>query len=369
MKSLHKILVADARQLSVVDDESVELIVTSPPYPMIEMWDDVFAKLNPSIGDAFRENDGLRAFKLMHEELGKVWMECYRVLKPGCIACVNIGDAVRTISGQFQMYANHAQIITSMGEIGFTQLPDILWRKQTNAPNKFMGSGMLPACAYVTYEHEYILIFRKGEKRKFVSKTDKDKRRQSAYFWEERNVWFSDVWTDLKGTSQPLSDKSARDRSGAYPFELAYRLICMHTIYGDTILDPFLGTGTSTAAAVASCRNSIGIDIEKDLQQTIHETILSSLNIGKKRVMDRLSGHEEFVKARSNVGKKFKFLNKIHDVGTISAQETDIMMCMPTRLKKLSEHNYEVEYEPARPDIFSKRDQLPLFGNNGSTSR
>jgi DNA modification methylase len=369
MKSWHKILVSDARQLSGVDDESVECIVTSPPYPMIEMWDDVFSKLNPLIGNAFKEKNGLKAFRLMHEELDKVWMECYRVLKPGCIACVNIGDAVRTINGHFQMYSNHARIISSMGEIGFTQLPDILWRKQTNAPNKFMGSGMLPACAYVTYEHEYILIFRKGEKRKFVSRTDKLRRRQSAYFWEERNIWFSDVWTDLKGTSQPLADKSVRDRSAAYPFELAYRLICMHTVYGDTILDPFLGTGTTTAAAVASCRNSIGIDIEKELQQTIQDTILSSLNVGKKRVTDRLSGHKEFIRARYDVGKRIKYLNKNHDVGTVTAQETDIMICVPARIKKMSEQTYEVDYEFARPDVISKSDQLPLFGNNSPRSR
>ena len=201
MKSSHKIIIGDARQLNSISDESVDLIVTSPPYPMIEMWDNVFSKLNPSIDDALKKNDGQKAFNLMHNELDKVWKECCRLLKPGCIACINIGDAVRTINGSFKMYSNHSRIINYMCNLGFDQLPDILWRKQTNAPNKFMGSGMLPACAYVTYEHEYILIFRKGEKRVFNNNGEKENRRASAFFWEERNVWFSDVWNDLKGTT------------------------------------------------------------------------------------------------------------------------------------------------------------------------
>ena len=105
--------------------------------------------------------------------------------------------------------------------MGFTNLPEIIWRKPTNSPNKFMGSGMLPAGAYVTLEHEFILIFRKGGKRIFKSDAEKLKRQQSAFFWEERNVWFSDLWT-LTGTNQKLNNKNSRERSAAYPFDLAY---------------------------------------------------------------------------------------------------------------------------------------------------
>jgi DNA modification methylase len=364
MKSLHKIFIGDARRLGSIENESIELIVTSPPYPMIEMWDSVFSKLNPSIGDALSNNNGQKAFSLMHDELDKVWKECFRVLKPGCIACINIGDAVRTINGSFQMYSNHARIINSMCNVGFTQLPDILWRKQTNAPTKFMGSGMLPACAYVTYEHEYILIFRKGEKRRFSK--NKDTRRKSAFFWEERNIWFSDVWNDLKGASQQLCDKTARERSAAYPFELAYRLICMHTIYGDTILDPFLGTGTSIAAAVALCRNSIGVDIEEDLKDTIHEAILASLKIGRKKTMDRLTKHREFISDRINSGKQIKHQNPNHDFGVVTSQETDIMMFIPKDIMTVSNLVYEVKYEFVSPHLNSKQDQLELFANSDS---
>ncbi|MGD9382562.1 MAG: hypothetical protein PVH55_00780 [Desulfobacterales bacterium] len=85
-------------------------------------------------------------------------------------------------------------------DLDFSTLPCIIWRKQTNAPNKFMGSGMLPAGAYVTLEHEYILILGKGPKRVFEKQEDKRKRHDSAIFWEERNSWYSDVWFDAKGT-------------------------------------------------------------------------------------------------------------------------------------------------------------------------
>jgi DNA modification methylase len=258
VRTEHRILFTDSRDLRSVQDNSVDLVVTSPPYPMIEMWDSTFSGLNPLIADTLDANDGPSAFELMHRELDKVWEHCHRILRPGSIACINIGDAVRTIGGDFRIYSNHARVLSAMSTIGFHALPDILWRKQTNAPNKFMGSGMLPAGAYVTYEHEYILIFRKGSKRQFATEEDKARRRASSFFWEERNVWFSDVWTDLKGANQELCDQSARTRSGAYPFELAFRLICMYSLYGDLVFDPFLGTGTTTAAAIAARRNSLG---------------------------------------------------------------------------------------------------------------
>jgi DNA modification methylase len=199
MKTKHQVFFKNSKKMDSIPSSSVHLVVTSPPYPMIEMWDNIFSKLNPSIADALKSKDEQTAFNLMHNELDKVWKECFRVLRPGCIACINIGDAVRKINGNFQMYSNHARIINCLCNLGFTQLPDLLWHKPTNAPNKFMGSGMLPANAYVTYEHEYILIFRKGEKRKFTQNAYKENRRKSAYFWEERNVWFSDIWNKLKG--------------------------------------------------------------------------------------------------------------------------------------------------------------------------
>jgi DNA modification methylase len=206
----HQVMLEDAHNMSAVEDRSIHLVVTSPPYPMIEMWDDHFSAADSTIGKALKRSDTDRAFELMHQELDGIWRELKRVLAPGGIACINIGDATRTIQGNFRLFANHARIISMFQSMGIYQLPTILWRKTTNAPNKFMGSGMMPPGAYVTLEHEYILVFRNGPKREFSADYQKQMRRQSAYFWEERNLWFSDVWMGLPGTTQNLRSSDTR---------------------------------------------------------------------------------------------------------------------------------------------------------------
>ena len=162
MDTTHRIVVGDSRNLTAIGDDEVELVVTSPPYPMIEMWDDLFASLNDEVGVALEAGDGSRAFDLMHEELETVWAELSRVLVDGGIACINVGDATRTIGDGFRVYQNHARIVDAFDDLGFDPLPEILWRKPTNAAAKFMGSGMLPPNAYATLEHEYVLPFRNG---------------------------------------------------------------------------------------------------------------------------------------------------------------------------------------------------------------
>ena len=126
-----------------------------------------FSQLNPEIEPLLAEGKGRQAFEQMHQEFDKTWTECYRTLKVGGIACINIGDATQKIGNNFQLFSNHTRILSHCVKLGFSPLPDIIWRKQSNAPNKFMGSGMLPPNAYVTQEHEYILILRKGGLRKF----------------------------------------------------------------------------------------------------------------------------------------------------------------------------------------------------------
>ena len=202
METVHKTILRSAADLAVLESESIDLVVTSPPYPMIEMWDRVFGQQDERIDRSIQDGDGSRAFELMHQLLDAVWRECYRVLKPGAFACINIGDATRKIADGFRLYTNHSRVTSFCESLGFQSLPAILWRKQTNAPNKFMGSGMLPSGAYVTLEHEYIRILRKGGKRSFTN-PEADRRKRSAFFWEERNVWFSDLW-DFKGIGQEL---------------------------------------------------------------------------------------------------------------------------------------------------------------------
>ena len=345
----HTLLFQDARDCSNIASESVDLVVTSPPYPMIEMWDGLFWEMSTDARNAFLAGEGMRAFEAMHRELDKVWAHQFRALKPGGFLCINIGDATRTIDKTFRLYPNHVRAASSCMELGFDPLPMIHWWKPTNAPNKFMGSGMLPAGAYATLEHEYILIFRKGGKREFASEKLKKARYESAYFWEERNQWFSDVW-DLKGLRQDLGvDAASRQRSAAYPFELAYRLVCMYSVRGDTVVDPFLGTGTTTFAAIAACRSSIGIEVDTALGQRVAGEILSCGERVNEIVAQRMRTHDEFVNKRVLEGKTLKYVNEELRCRVMTGQETKLTLPMVDRIEMQGPGRFTVTYQGPTP--------------------
>jgi DNA modification methylase len=354
MKTNHKVIYSDSKNMEAVPSESVDLMVTSPPYPMIAMWDEMFVQQSSSVKKALEKGDGAHAFELMHQVLDPVWKEVYRTLKFGGFACVNIGDATRTINGNFVLYPNHMRILKSALELGFSALPCILWRKQTNAPNKFMGSGMLPAGAYVTLEHEYILISRKGPKREFKQEEDKRIRHESAIFWEERNQWYSDVWFDVKGTPQALRDKNSRLRSAAYPFEVVYRLINMYSAKGDTVLDPFLGTGTTFAAAIASGRNSIGYEIDPSLENVIDRIKDVIVDSSKQLIRKRLAKHMEFVVDRLKTKGRFKYENEYYGFPVMTAQEKQLIINDPVNITKPDAGMFEVDYSDKPQSEFCK---------------
>jgi modification methylase len=332
----HKIINGDSRKMCELKENSVHLVVTSPPYPMIEMWDDIMSKQNPEIGKALHQNNGSLAFELMHLELDKVWSEVERVLVPGGFACINIGDATRTINDDFALYPNHSRIITAFQKLGLSNLPNIIWRKQTNTPNKFMGSGMLPSGAYVTLEHEWILIFRKGSKRQFKTDEEKLRRKESSIFWEERNIWFSDLW-DLKGVKQKIDNSETRKRSAAYPFELPYRLINMYSLKGDIVLDPFLGTGTTSMAAIATQRNSIGYEIDSAFANIVYENIESTpVDFYNTSVYNRINNHKQFILDRNADPNKddIKHFNRNLQMQVMTNQETDILLTYISRVER-----------------------------------
>ena len=344
MKTVHQIIFSNSKNMRDVPDESIDLVVTSPPYPMIEMWDRVFAEQNPRIGKALKNNDGPAAFEYMHKELDQVWDETYRVVKQGGIVCVNIGDATRTIDGNFALYPNHSRTLNYLLKLGMSSLPAIIWRKQTNAPNKFMGSGMLAPGAYVTLEHEYILILRKGGKREFKSPEEQSLRKESAFFWEERNTWFSDIWFDLKGTTQDLNNDKMRQRSAAYPFELPYRLINMFSIKNDVILDPFLGLGTTTLAAMTAGRNSIGFEIDETFKDAVQSRTDTLIQTSNQRIRDRINNHLDFVKARFEEKGAFKYKNRHYQFPVMTNQETALLINKVSNIQNVEENIFEVGY-------------------------
>ena len=344
MTTNHSIFIGASQHMMSTDDNSIDLIVTSPPYPMIEMWDEIMAKQNPMIMENIEKRPEV-AFEMMHQELDKVWKECFRVLKEGGFLCVNIGDATRTINGNFTLYNNHSRILKACVEMGFIGLPNIIWRKQTNAPNKFMGSGMLPCGAYVTLEHEWILLFRKGDKIQYRTPTEKHDRMDSSFFWEERNVWFSDVW-DVKGTKQKMQQSGSRERSAAFPFEIPYRLINMFSQKGDVVLDPFLGTGTTMQAALMSGRNSEGYELDGALKGLIDNGIASmEVDECNNFIKQRFDRHQSFVTERKKQGKEVKYFNKHLDSPVMTKQEEEISFNYITSISRNEEGYYEAEYE------------------------
>lgn len=288
---------------------------------MVEMWDGSFCAQDTRIEDALHDGQGSRAFQLMHSLLDDVWERIANALCPGGILAINIGDATRRLDGEFQLYPNHARVIEGISKTGLTQLPGIIWRKPTNSTTKFMGSGTIPTNAYATLEHEHILLFRNGSPREFPPK-DTD-RYASAFFWEERNSWFSDVW-EIIGSRQSMMDTVAsRDRSGAFPLEIPLRLILMYSIRGDMVLDPFAGTGTTTKAAMMTARSSIGIERDNKLACSIPCTLGDIESQSFTYAQDRLDAHNEFVAGRDST-PSYSATN--YDTHVVTKSEQDIWL-------------------------------------------
>lgn len=227
-----------------IENSSVHLVVTSPPYPMIQKWDKLFGNVN---------------FKSQHRLLNGVWRECYRILVDGGICCINIGDATRSIGNNFTCFPNYAQMTMSCFNMGFIPLIPILWKKISNRPNAFLGSGMLPSNGYVSQDCEYIIILRKGNIRRFKPKDAV--RYKSSFTKKERDCWFQQIW-NIQGIC-------GAKQTSAFPEEIPYRLIRMFSIINDIVIDPFSGGGTTGKVAIRLDRNFIGYEIKK--RKVFHE--------------------------------------------------------------------------------------------------
>jgi modification methylase len=213
-----------------IKNSSVQTIITSPPYCMISKWDTMFKQQA-----GLDENTPIHknSFIWMSAILNTVWEECYRVLIDGGIAAINVGDSTRSIDREFCCYPNYAQLTMNMWTLGFTPLIPIFWKKISNRPNAFLGSGFQPVNAYVSQDCEYIGIFRKGKNRIFTAE-EKIKRKVSSFTKEERDDWFRQVWEGIPGVK-------GSKISSSWNMTIPYRLMRMYSIIGDTIIDPFCG--------------------------------------------------------------------------------------------------------------------------------
>lgn len=245
--TVHKLINGDSRCMSLIPDCSVQLIVTSPPYWQLKDYGS-----DEQIGF----ND---TYEQYINSLNLVWSECYRVLSNGCRLCINVGDqfARSVYYGRYKVIPIHSEIIRFCETIGFDYMGSIVWQKPTNmhttGGQKVMGSYPYPRNGIVKFDFEHILLFKKLGNAPLVNNSA---RKQSVLTDEEWQSYFSSHWT-FGGARQ--------DRHIAvFPEELPKRLIKMYSFVGDTVLDPFIGSGTTALAARNLGRNSIGYEINSN---------------------------------------------------------------------------------------------------------
>ena len=256
MKTNHKIIIGDSRNMAELQDKSVHLVITSPPYWQLK---DYGAPEQIGFNDTYED---------YINNLNLVWKEAFRVLNDGCRLCINIGDqfARSVYYGRYKIIPIRTEIIKFCETIGFDYMGAIIWQKATTMNTTggatIMGSFPYPRNGIIKLDYEFILIFKKLSGPPFVSKEIKDKSKISK---EEWNQYFTGHW-NFNGAKQ--------DRHLAmFPEELPKRLIKMFSFVGDTILDPFLGSGTTTLAAKNLYRNSVGYEINKNFLPIIKEKI------------------------------------------------------------------------------------------------
>ena len=254
LRTKHEFYLGDARAMDELSatKRPVDLVLTSPPY-----W-----TLKDYAGDAGEAQLGsVEDYTEFQSELSKVWKRSFDLLTPGGRLCVVVGDVClpRRLDGRHRVVPLHADISVACRTIGFDYLTPILWYKIANAVTEVAGNGAgflgkpYEPNAIVKNDVEYILLFRKpGAYRSPTS----EQRALSMIDKEDHARWFRPIWSDIPGAS------SRRGHPAPFPVELAYRLIRMFSFVGDTVLDPFIGSGATTAAAMRAHRSSIGYEIE-----------------------------------------------------------------------------------------------------------
>jgi len=270
-KTVHSILVGDSQDLSALRDESVHLVVTSPPYWNLKEYNDHSEQLG-HVGD----------YDFFLDKLDQVWKGCFDKLVVGGRMIVVVGDVMlsRRIHGRHKVVPLHADIQVRCERIGFDNLAPIFWHKISNASfevkgnSKFLGKPYEPN-GVIKHDVEYILMLRKpGGYRK----PDVEQRRRSIISEKEFNEWYQQIWT-LPGAS------TRNGHPAPYPESLANRLIRMFSFVGDTVLDPFLGSGTTMVAAARVARHSIGVEIDDQYAEIAKSRMEKAFGMFEKEIV------------------------------------------------------------------------------------
>jgi len=258
----HTLNLGDARGMTEIEPESVHLVLTSPPYWTLKEYRDSKGQMGH-----------IEDYEEFLTQLDKVWSHCFRSLVPGGRLICVVGDVClsrRKNNGRHTVVPLHASIQEHCRKIGFDNLAPIIWHKIANAVyevengSSFLGKPYEPN-AVIKNDIEFILMERKpGGYRS----PDVPTRVLSVISGENHKLWFQQIWSGLTGAS-------TRQHPAPYPVELAERLIRMFSFVGDRVLDPFLGTGTTTVAAAKTGRNSVGFEVDEHYFDLAHKRIAS----------------------------------------------------------------------------------------------
>ncbi len=292
MKTNHTIINGDSRHMSQLPDKSIHLALTSPPYWQLKDYG-----TNNQIG--YNEN-----YESYINNLNLVWKECYRVLHNGCRLCVNIGDqfARSVYYGRYKVIPIRTEIIKFCETIGFDYMGAIIWQKKTTTNTtggaSIMGSFPTPRNGILSIDYEFILLFKKLGNPIKPNRTIKEQSKMTKDEWKK---YFAGHW-HFGGARQ-------NDHIAVFPEELPKRLIKMFAFVGDTVLDPFLGSGTTSLVAKNLGRNSVGYEINTDFIPLIKKKLEINqqdiLNTSYKFVTQtKING--DFSKALKNLPYIFK---------------------------------------------------------------
>ncbi len=367
MEARAKIIIGDCRRMIEIEDSSIDLVVTSPPYWHIKDYG-----LPGQIGYGQSLHEYLK-------DLYRVWKECYRILRPGRRLCINIGDqfARSIIYGRYKVIPLHAEFIAQCEDIGFDYMGSIIWQKKTTMNTSgganVMGSYPYPPNGMVEIDYEFILIFKKPGKPTKVSRDIKEKSRLTKEEWKE---YFYGHW--YFGGAKQI------EHEAMFPEELPKRLIKMYTFVGETVLDPFLGSGTTIKAALELSRNGIGYEVNERFLDVIKDKLIlkhplfrldENIKILKRETSIRIEevGYIPRIKdAKPRIDpKKFNFKNdrlyKVVDIIDEQAIRLDTGLIVKFLGVKVSKKEDALRYLRKyilKKDIFLKFDNGSVLNEN-----